>query len=460
MLAYSRSSASANPIIRIIGVGGAGSNVIDRLVLDGIESASVTVMNTDVQSLNASVAPEKINLGEQITRGLGTGGDPEIGYSAAEESAGEIESAVAGADLVFIVAGLGGGTGSGAAPLIAHYARQAGAMVIVFATLPFGFEGRRRLVQAGEALVQIKEQSNLVMCFENDRMGEASSPTAGVQQAFISADYVVSTSIRALVAMIRTRGLISVGLDDLAVALRQRDSRCLFGHGESDGGNRAHEALERALKSPLLEKGRVLSDAHTILIHITAGPDVTLNEVTVLMNDFNRQVADSTLIQFALSTDAKMGRKLAVTILSSTSAKADAARSSEPALQSAPAVTLPPSKPAANPERDSLFALDPMEVPAEPERRPPAPSNPAPAPVPAERPAVERATTTAAKAQPATTRSTPKPAAEPVAKKEQKAEQMPLEAPSRGRFDKGEPTIVDGMDLDVPTFLRRNVKLK
>jgi len=485
MIPLSRNPNHRPPVIRVFGVGGAGCNVIDRLVLDGIEAVSVTAINTDVQSLNASVAPEKIHLGQQSTRGLGTGGDPEIGYTAAEESAGELESAVAGADLVFVVTGLGGGTGSGATPLVAHYARRAGAMVVVFATMPFTFEGRRRGVQAVEALEQIKEQSNLLMCFENDRMGEASSPTAGVQQAFIAADHLVSSAIRALVGLVRGHGLISVGLDHLAVALRQRDSRCLFGHGESDGANRAHEALDRALKSPLLEKGRVLSDSHTILIHVTAGPDITLNEVTVLMEDFQRQVSDTTLVQFGLTTDSRLGRKLAVTILSSTSSRALAAPAAHEHPAAAPVVTMPPVKPAPAPVPapaahaataptplsapihthapepaptaavpETLFALDPEPEP-EPVRKP--------APVPTPEPAVtavreERRTTTAR--QPATAKAAPKPAPESAGKKEQKAEQMPLEAPSRGRFDKGEPTIVDGQDLDVPTFLRRNVKLK
>lgn len=480
MISLSRNPNHRPPVIRVFGVGGAGCNVIDRLVLDGIEAVSVTAINTDVQALNASVAPDKIHLGQQATRGLGTGGDPEIGYTAAEESAGELESAVAGADLVFIVTGLGGGTGSGATPLVAHYARRAGAMVVVFATMPFTFEGRRRGVQAAEALEQIKEQSNLLMCFENDRMGEASSPTAGVQQAFIAADHIVSSAIRALVAMVRGHGLISVGLDHLAVALRQRDSRCLFGHGESDGANRAHEALDRAFKSPLLEKGRVLSDSHTILIHVTAGPDITLNEVTVLMEDFQRQVSDTTLVQFGLTTDSRLGRKLAVTILSSTSARAIAASAAHDHSAVASVVTMPPVKPAPAPTPapvpaaakptpapisvpvpapapaaavpETLFTLDPEP---EPERKP--------APASAAEPAVaavreEKRTTTTR--QPATAKASPKPAAEPTGKKEQKAEQMPLEAPSRGRFDKGEPTIVDGQDLDVPTFLRRNVKLK
>lgn len=484
MIEISRSRSAAAPVIRILGVGGAGCEVLDRLLLDGLEGAAAVALNTDLQALNASVAPDKVHLGRETTRGLGAGGDPEVGYSAAEEAMDAIQSVVAGADLVFVCAGLGGGTGSGAAPLVSHFARKAGATVIVFATMPFSFEGKRRRAQAGHALAQIRDQADLVICFDNDRMGEASAPTAGVQQAFVAADAMLSASIRSIASMVRSPGLVGIGLDELSSALHQRDSRCLFGHGESDGANRAHEALERALKSPLMDKGRLLSDAHTVLIHVSGGTDLTLNEVTVLMEEFNRYVSDATRIQFGLVSDARLGRKLTVSIVSSTSAPVEAAPAraevaaapiSAPVPQAPPSsapqfapstsstthvvsepthsTSSPPVAPApassAQPGvvssggHDTLFALDP-----EP---------PMPLPVP-EMPPAAKAKTAASKSESAVAKAA-KPAAD-AGKKEQKAEQMPLEAPSRGRFDKGEPTIVDGQDLDVPTFMRRNLKVK
>ncbi len=447
MIEVSRTSHRTEPIIRILGVGGAGCTVLDRIILDGIDSATAVAINTDVQSLNGSVAPDKIHLGREVTRGLGTGGDPEVGYAAAEEAGEEIQSIIAGANLVFLCAGLGGGTGSGATPLIAHFARKAGATVIVFVTMPFSFEGRRRREQATNALAQIREQADHVICFENDRMGEASAPTAGVQQAFLAADATLSASIRSIAGMVRARGLVGIGLDELATALRQRDSRCLFGHGESDGANRAHEALDRALKSPLMDRGRMLSESHTVLIHLACGTDVTLNEVTVLMEDFNRHISDTTRIQFGLTTDSRLGRKLTVTILSSTSAALASAtthaeapsRVIAPPQQPAPAYAPPAAKDPHPVEDVTLFPPDEPAFEATP---PPVKQK---VPVPKSESAVAKA---------------PRVPAEPPAKKEQKAEQMPLEAPSRGRFDKGEPTIVDGQDLDVPTFMRRNVKLK
>src|SRR5881398_1482366 len=155
--------------VKVVSVGGAGLNALDRIVLDGLEKASVVAINTDVQSLTSSVAAHKVQLGRNITRGLGTGGDPELGYDAAVESADEIREALADARMIFVCAGLGGGTGSGAAPYVAQLAREAGALVLAFATLPFAFEGRRRNAQAREALGRLNEIANAVVCFETIR---------------------------------------------------------------------------------------------------------------------------------------------------------------------------------------------------------------------------------------------------------------------------------------------------
>src|SRR5712691_2562132 len=178
--------------IKIVGVGGAGSNALDRIVLDGMEHVDLIVANTDVQSLASSVATHKVQLGRAVTRGLGAGGDPELGFNAANESADEIRETLEGARMVFICAGLGGGTGSGAAPCIAQMARESGALVVAFATLPFAFEGKRRCAQADEALRQLQQIADAVVCFENDRMGDIVLPKAGIHQAFAAADLTIS----------------------------------------------------------------------------------------------------------------------------------------------------------------------------------------------------------------------------------------------------------------------------
>src|SRR3989475_9428804 len=263
--------------IKIIGVGGAGSNALDRIVLDGMDKADLVAINTDVQSLAGSVASRKVQLGRSVTRGLGAGGDPELGYQAALESADEIRQALVDARMIFICAGLGGGTGSGAAPLVAQLAREAGSLVIAFATLPFSFEGKRRSTQAQEALARLNEIAHAVICFENDRMGDMVAPQAGIHQAFGVADMTISQSVRSIVNLIQRPGLIRIGFDDLLAALRTRNGRCLFGFGESDSDNRAHDALTQALKNPLMDKGRMLSESAHVLVHIAGGPGMTLS---------------------------------------------------------------------------------------------------------------------------------------------------------------------------------------
>ena len=454
MIALKRSTIPAAPAIKVLGLGGAGGSALDRLVLDGMEGATLIALNTDVQALNGCVAPQKIQLGRTVTRGLGAGGDPEIGYQAADEAADEIKAAIEGADMIFLCTGLGGGTGSGAAPLIAHMVRSTGAMVVAFATMPFSFEGKRRRKQAAESLAQLEQQANLVVCFENDHLGETASPTSGVQEAFVAADQILSHSIQAITAIIRRGGIIPTGLDELAAALRRQHPRCVFGYGESDGANRAHEALARALKSPLMDKGKMLADCNSVVIHIAGGPDLTVQEITTLMEEFNRHISDDTRIDFGVGTDAKLGRRLCVTIISSTGAtEAEAEAAPAPAARTLPRRT--PAQPAHSgrpPHRTTAPAPIAHEDPEfEPEEFPGPDEEIEPQPVASVKPAPAPAAQTYHKA------TVEKTAA---AKKEEKAEQMTLEPANRGRFEKSEPTIVDGQDLDVPTFLRKNLKVK
>lgn len=432
------------PRVQILGLGGAGANALDRIQLDGVEGAELIAINTDLQSLTGSVAPVKVQLGMKTTRGLGAGGDPELGYQAAEEAADELRAAMDGADMIFLCVGLGGGTGSGAAPLVASYAREQNALVVVFATLPFSFEGRRRMAQAEEALATLRHYADVVICFENDKMGDAVSPRAAIQEAFTAADQTISQSVRAVAALVRRRGLIHVGLDELTTALRRQNSRCIFGSGEAEGGNRAHAALELALKSPLMDRGRLLADAENVLVHIAGGPNLTLNEVQILMEEFNRHIGAHTRILFGTAIDPRLGNRLTVTILSSVEAAAAAAP--------APAISVPRvERPPAMPARESAPALasedehvpqisyvetdDEIAVPAA--IAPPVPMR---TPFPARAPVVPAAADAAA------------------AKRAGKQEQMQFEPVTRGRFEKSEPTIVDGQDLDVPTFLRRNIR--
>ena len=511
MIAINRKSALQSKnndtvVIKIVGIGGAGSNALDRMALDGIDQARLVAMNTDVQSLSSSVAGEKIQLGRTTTRGLGAGGDPELGYAAAEEAAGEIRKSFEDVSMTFICAGLGGGTGSGSAPLVASLAREQGSLVIAFVTLPFTFEGKRRGEQAAGALAALQSAADVVVCFENDRLGDAVPPKAGIHQAFANADQTVSQSVLAISNLFSRPGIIRIGFDDLAAALRNNNARCIFGYGESDGDNRIHDALTRALKSPLMDRGRMLSDAQNVLVNIAGGPGLTLNEVQILMDELGKHINDCALILFGTAVDAKYGNKVSVTIISSVAegqpVQAPQQRAVRPARKPAVAPAPAPVEPAPVFEEPA-----PVQAEAVPEAAPEFESEPeavveqAGEPVEEEMPAGEIA---AEAEQPAVAAEAgempeadaqeeeqsslidvPAPKPEPVTrtrkfafpvpskpilqsppivarkpKTEARQETLQFEPVTRGRFEKSEPTIVDGQDLDVPTYLRRNVKVK
>ncbi len=408
--------------IKVIGVGGAGSNALDRLVLEGSVNVDLVACNTDVQALAGSVATQKIQMGRYVTRGLGAGGDPELGFSAAEESMEEIRLALTGVPLVIVCTGLGGGTGSGAAPLIVKTAREQNSLVLVCATLPFSFEGRRRTEQAQEALRSVQQYADAVMCFENDRMGELILPEAGIHEAFAGADQIISQSVRAIIDLINRRGLIHLGFDDLLSALRSHDSRCLFGYGEAVGGRgRGREALTQALRNPLMDRGSLLGQAANVLVNIVGGNDLTLAEVQAVMEELSQHIGEQTQLLFGAAVDPALDGRLGVTLISSLGSRSSssgqmtmpfAASGSAPASPSpvarthAMAVTVPV---AALPSNDAPVASVPVAAIG--------------------RPTASEVTNLA-------------------------------DNTVRGRFDKSEPTIIDGEDLDVPTFMRKNLKVK
>jgi len=454
--------------IKIVSVGGAGLNALDRIVLDGLERADVVAINTDVHSLTSSVATRKVQLGRSVSRGLGAGGDPDVGYQAALESADEIRESLSDSRVIFVCAGLGGGTGSGAAPYVAQAAREAGALVIAFVTLPFGFEGKRRNTQAREALARLSEFAHAVVCFENDRIGDLTPPQAGIHQAFAMADITISQSVRSIVNLIQRPGLIRIGFDDLLTALRTRNSRCLFAFGESDSDNRAHDALTQALKSPLMDRGRMLADATSVLVQIAGGPGMTLSEVEILMQELGRHVSDQTQILFGTVVDARLGDRLSVTIISSLSVEEEAGLLQTPPAPSSAFAAVPVREryQAAAPEPQVQTEEPPVEVQSLEETIPfqepvAAESAPVATSIPTEPPARN--------GEPEPAMSTPQEKS--VLWKEErgtaeksatpaKQEVLQFEPVTRGRFEKSEPTIIEGEDLDVPTYLRKNIKVK
>ncbi len=318
MISYDRDPQQTIPeaSVKIIGLGGAGANMLDRAALDGMTGAEMLCINTDMRTLSSSVAGEKIQIGKNLTKGLGAGGDPELGLQAVQESELQIRDALRGRKMVFVCVGLGGGTGSGAAPLITRIAREEDAFVVVFATMPFGFEGQRRRDQAETALNELAVLSNALVTFDNGRMGELVLAKQGIHEAFAAADRMISESIKAVTRLVVRPGLINVGLDDLMTALRTTRSRCLFGSGIAEGENRSQLALENALTSPLLDKGSLLADATTVLVHICGGESLTLYEVELLMRGLAKYVPSSAHVLFGAAVDPAMGDNLSVTLVS------------------------------------------------------------------------------------------------------------------------------------------------
>lgn len=303
--------------VKIVGLGGAGTNMLDRVVLDGMDGAEMLAINTDIRTLSGSVARDRIQLGRNLTKGLGAGGDPELGQQAVLEAEAEVRASLKGRKIVFLCVGLGGGTGSGAAPIVCRIAREEGAFVVVFATMPFSFEGRRRREQADTSLNELAVLSNALVTFDNTRMGDLVLAKQGIHEAFAAADRMISESIKAVIRLVIRPGLINVGLDDLMAALRTTRSRCLFGSGIATGKDRAQKALRNALNSPLLDQGALLRDTETVLVHLCGGEDLTLYEIELLMQSLSKHVPEKAHVLFGAAVDPSMGDHLSITMISS-----------------------------------------------------------------------------------------------------------------------------------------------
>lgn len=347
MIEYNQAESGEIPTdadvgVKVIGVGGAGANVLDRMALEGSDDAEMLTLNTDVRALTTSVSSDKIQLGSTLLKGMGTGGDTSLGKQAALEAVDEIRDAVRGYGMVFLCVGLGGGTGSGAAPEVARIVREEGGFLVVFATMPFSFEGKRRGEQAEAALARIGQYANAVITFDNDRMGELIVPKDGVTQAFAAADKIISQSIRATMNVVFRPGIIRIGMDDLLAALDTADSRCLFGYGIAKGDNRSLEAIEQALKCPLLDRGKLLNEAQAVLVQVAGGDTMTLYEVQLVMEEVSKHVGSETQILFGTGTDKRLSNSLSVTIISSVPRPEPAAAepADEPESATGPSVSL------------------------------------------------------------------------------------------------------------------------
>lgn len=351
-------------VIKVIGVGGGGCNAVNRMIEAGIQGVEFIVMNTDVQVLDKALAKKKIQLGPNLTRGLGAGGDPETGKNSADESKNEIRKAVEGADMVFITAGMGGGTGTGAAAVVADLAREIGAVTVGIVTRPFSFEGRKRVRLAEEGVTSLIGRVDTLITVPNDRLLDVVERRTTIQDAFRVADDILRQGVQGISDIITVPGMINVDFADVKAVMVDAGP-ALMGIGYGVGDQRALQAAHQATSSPLLEQ--TIDGARGLLVNITSGDDLTLSEVTEAM-DYIHSLCDEeeANIFFGTVVDAKMEGEVRITVLATgferTQPEAPAARTlrkdlpntavvSDEVMPSAPSrISEPVDAPVARPE--------------------------------------------------------------------------------------------------------------
>ena len=303
---------SQNAKIEVIGVGGGGSNAVNRMINSDLDGVSFRVLNTDAQALLQSAAESRVQLGQNLTRGLGAGGNPSIGQKAAEESKEELQQALEGSDLVFIAAGMGGGTGTGAAPVVAEVAKQSGALTVGIVTKPFSFEGKRRMRQAEEGIARLAENVDTLIVIPNDRLEDVIAG-APLQEAFRNADDVLRMGVKGISDIITCPGLVNVDFADIRSVMTEAGT-ALLGIGIGSGRSRALEAAQAAMNSPLLEAARI-DGAKGCVINITGGKDMTLEDMTSASEIIYDVVDQEANIIVGAVVDEAMEGEIQVTVI-------------------------------------------------------------------------------------------------------------------------------------------------
>lgn len=299
--------------IRVVGVGGGGSNAVNRMIAEGLRGVEFVVINTDAQALMLSDAPQRLRLGDGVTRGLGAGGNPQEGGKAAEESADEIREILQGADMVFITAGMGGGTGTGAAPIVARIAKEeVKALTIGVVTRPFAFEGSRRDKAAAEGIEKLKEVVDTLIVIPNDRLLEITEKRMSLTEAFRFADDVLRQGIQGITEVITVPGLINLDFADVRTIMREGGA-ALMAVGQASGENRAIEAAQQAISSRLLDI--TIDGAHGILFNVTGGSDLTLYEVNEAASVIRETADEDVNLIFGAVIDETMDDEVRITVI-------------------------------------------------------------------------------------------------------------------------------------------------
>lgn len=398
--------ADRNIAIKLIGVGGAGSNAVDRLKMENLERLQLAVINTDYQALASSPVQDKVLIGMSVTRGLGAGGDPDLGREAAEADREKIAAVVKDCDLVFLLAGMGGGTGSGALPTVAEIAAESGALVVAFVTMPFSFEGGRRLKQAEEGLQALRRVCDAVIPLPNDMLLQEGAEDASVLDSFARADEWIGRGVKSIWAMLFKTGLINLDFSTLRQVFQQRGGKTLFGLGEGSGPNAVTEAVASLRLCPLLHTPEFSRKADRLLVNIVGGTDLTLPKVNELMTAVADQFGRDSHIIMGAVIDESMQQRVEVCVIgmSDMGGRTPARRVVVPTHRTNRTSVAPtlPTRPAS---------VEPVW-------------------------------------------------AEPVTAVKAAQDEFGFgEIETRGYFEKTDRNLFDGQDLDVPTYLRKGIRI-
>lgn len=417
--------------VKIFGVGTAGITMLEHMSREEFADALFVAVNADAQAPAKHAAMDSLHLETKLLRGLGTGGDPERGHKVAEDNLPKLKEACAGADVVFIVAGLGGGAGTGICPVLARAARGTGALALAFVTLPFDCEGNRRQQQAKHGLERLKAAADGVICLPNQKVFKLIEENTSLVDTFRTTAQLLVEGVRGVWRLLTHRGLIEIHFEELSQLLRDHHAESCFAAVEAAGTTRARDAMEKLLAHPLLDGGEALKEADAVLVSLMGGPDLTMADVNRVMEQVNQRCQRAQVIMGA-AVDEAFRDRLAVTMIATRrtrdTVKPGAKKSAEAAITE-----------EETPELDTQF--------------------------------VERQTTT----RPAS-RCVPPPPSLTQEQREQlltkqgggrarkkmprmRQEHLPLEIVNKGRFDKTEPTVHKGEDLDMPTYIRRGVAM-
>lgn len=383
--------------VLVAGIGGGACSVLGHALADWPDPPTVAAVNTDARALSELDIGLKVSIGRTVAKGMGTGGDAELGRLAANEDQDALRALVAGYDLLILVAGLGGGTATGAAPVLAQTARDEGMLVLAFVTMPFAFEGARRQEQAQEGLAALKQCADAVICLPNQRLHAMLPPDTSLPDAFAFVDRMMSAGIRGLWTLLARDNMLNLDFSDLQSLVENSNNECCFGFGEGQGKDKAAQALQGLLEGPMLEKGQVIANSGAMILSVAGGPDLSLAELEAIHKRFQEAARPGARISMGAAVLDNWSGRLALTVLAAEH-------------------WIPVARPPAAAAKAGGLFFGEEEAPV------------------------------------AQTRHAGKGA--------QQAE-LPLGGPAnnRGRFQDVAPTIHAGADLDIPTFIRRGIRL-